>query len=181
MSACLPLAGRRHHNGMVVYVHVFLFPEVDTFVGLVVTPGQALIDTGAQHGVVGPDAYRVIVGKLSEYGLKPRSVPNPGIRATGIGGASDFQGSYEIPAGLGGCSGLLTVHVLDDSCPDVPLLLPVDFCERLGMVLDLNTKKAFWKTINKHSTVARLPTGHLAIDLFEFPANGWENPHESSS
>ena len=140
------------------------------------TPGQALIDTGAQHGVVGPDAYRVIVGELSEYGLKPRPVPNPGIRATGVGGASDFQGSYEIPVGLDGCSGLLTIHVLDDASPEVPLLLPVDFCERLGMVLDQYTK-AFWKIVNKHSIVVRLPTGHLAIDLFEFPANGWNNPH----
>ena len=145
------------------------------------TPGQALVDTGAEHGVVGPAAYRVIVGKLPESGLKPRPVLNPGIRATGVGGASDVQGASEIPVGLDGCSGLLTIHVLDDASPEVPLPLPVGFCDRLGRILDMNTKKVFWKIMNNASSVERVLTGHLANDILEFRANGSKNPHEQAA
>ena len=43
--------------------------------------------------------------------------------ATGIGGDTSFLGTYEIPVGVAGCSGVLTLSVTEKNLP--PLLLPV--------------------------------------------------------
>ena len=34
--------------------------ELDSFIGLTVTPGLALVDTGAQHGVIGPKGFELL-------------------------------------------------------------------------------------------------------------------------
>jgi len=53
--------------------NIFVFPQgaLETFIGLSVAPGYALIDTGAQHGVLGPSSYNHICNVLARFGLKP--------------------------------------------------------------------------------------------------------------
>jgi len=153
--------------------------ELNVFVGLQVAPGYGLLDTGAQHGVLGPDSYEGICTVLAEYGVKPRIVPTLKMNAVGIGGSSNFTKSAEIPVGIAGTSGTLTIHVLPQP---IPLLLPVGFLKNLGMILDLNEMTASWKTLGmRTSDVSEVGAGpHLAINIFEFPKTGWKNPHESS-
>ena len=79
--------------------------ELGTFIGLSVEPGFALIDTGAQHGVLGPSSYDHICDVLARFGLKPRVIPTLKMNAVGIGGSSAFQKSAEIPVGIAGVSG----------------------------------------------------------------------------
>ena len=43
--------------------------DLETFVGLYVCPGYALVDTGAQHGVIGRAAYDQFVQRLAVQGL----------------------------------------------------------------------------------------------------------------
>jgi hypothetical protein len=55
---------------------VFAFPNLaQTLVGLLVTPGFGLIDTGAQHGVIGLSDFNKLCERLAEHGLKPRPLP----------------------------------------------------------------------------------------------------------
>ena len=73
---------------------------LETFVGLAVAPGCALVDTGAQHGVLGPGSYQHICTVLAEFGLKPRVIETLKMNAVGIGGTTKFQLSAEIPVGI---------------------------------------------------------------------------------
>jgi len=163
------------------FVFVVSFIGVDTtvFVGLTVTPGYGLVDTGAQHGVVGTSGYNKLEELLAVHGLKPREVETLSMKAAGVGGTTSFTKSSEIPVGIGGASGLITINVIDQ---DIPLLLPVEFCRGLGMVLDLPDMDIYWKNLDRHSDVHEVGNGgHIAIDIFEFPKTGWINPHENTA
>ena len=143
-----------------------------------VAPGYALIDTGAQHGVLGPSSNNHICDVLARFGLKPGEVPTLKMNAVGIGGSSAFQKSAEIPVGIAGVSGTLTIHVVPQ---EIPLLIPVGFLRKLGMILDLPEMTITWKNLAKKTSevheVGNAP--HLAIDLFQFPTKTlWKNPHD---
>ena len=57
------------------------------FIGLQLSPFLALVDTGAQHAVVGPLAWKNIQQLLSFFGLKPREISTSQIqRVLGIRG-----------------------------------------------------------------------------------------------
>jgi len=152
---------------------------VEAFIGLAVAPGFALVDTGAQHGVLGPEAYKQVVDRLAVHGLKPRIINTLQLIASGVGGTTKFIRSAEIPVGLQGSSGILTIHVIDQ---EIPLLLPVGFCRGLGMIMDTTQMQIHWKAINKTSELHELGTGsHLAIEIFEFPKTGWKCPHSQNN
>ena len=158
----------------------YVCPEVlDTFIGLNVTAGYGLLDTGAQHGVIGLSNYKELCDRLAVQGLKPRKVPTLHANAVGVGGSTSFLSSAEIPVGIQGVSGVVTLNVIDTN---LPLLLPMTFCKKLGMVLDTTNDTATWKHIgNKVSEVVTLPSDHIAIDLLEYPPGGWQNPHQSKT
>ena len=93
--------------------------------------------------------------------------------AKGIGGQSKpFLLSAEIPIAFQGVSGLLTIHVLDET---VPPLLPCKFCRDLGMILDMPNNDIHWTTLGDvHSEMHDVAGTHVAINLFEFPIKGWK-------
>ena len=128
------------------------------FIGHGITRGRAVVDTGAQHAVVGSERFAEIEEELAAYNLTPRVVPTLNMKALGVGGSTSFIKSAEIPIGIGGVSGLVTIHVLPS---DVPLLLPVEFCRK--MQCQLFDEGA---------------GGHFSINIFEFPAEGWRKPYE---
>ena len=127
-------------------IFTFVEGELQTFIGLAVAPGYALVVTGAQHGVLGPSAFLNMSDVLAEFGLKPRIIETLKMNAVGIGGTSSFQKSAEIPVGIAGASGTLTIHVVPQ---EVPFLLHVGFLRKLGMIMDLPEKTNFWKNLNK--------------------------------
>ena len=76
--------GRSRAGGTVVRS----FPVgASLFSGLAVTTGHALVDTGAQSGVVGLYHWQLWVAALAYFGLQPvfKQVP-PNLQAGGIGG-----------------------------------------------------------------------------------------------
>ena len=163
------------HGGF--HFAIFAFPTAaETLIGLLVTPGFALIDTGAQHGVIGLPDYNKLCDRLAAQGLKPRALPLFRANAIGVGGATKFLKSAEVPVGIQGVSGIIDVNVIDT---DLPFLLPMSFCRKAGMILDTIASTATWKNLgDKVSDVVTLDTDHIAIDLLEFPTGGWENPHQ---
>ena len=151
---------------------------MESFIGLYVTPGFALIDTGAQHGVIGKPDYQTLCERLAVQGLKPRILPTFNANAQGVGGTTTFVLSAELPIAIQGVNGVLPINVIDNP---LPFLLPMSFCKKLGMVLDTVENTATWKHIGKVSEVIELPSEHIAIDILEFPPGGWTNPHEQQT
>ena len=172
----LPLdADEDVNDGEAFVMTIFTGVELEIFIGLAVTPGYALVDTGAQHGVLGPHAFKQVCEVLAVHGLKPRIIDTLQLTATGVGGSTKFIQSAEIPVGIKGVSGILTIHMVQQ---EIPLLLPVSFCKQLGMVLDMPEMSIYWKAINRQSDVTEVGTSeHLAIEIFEFGKTGWKNPH----
>ena len=129
--------------------------------------GQALVDTGAQHGIIGLPSYEALVAKLAEYGLKPKQIPTLNVAAAGIGGQTKFLLSAEVPTAIAGCSGIITVHVIEQ---DVPMLLPIGLCKALGMNLRLAENSIAWEGLGgKVSPLSEVEGGeHIAIDILDF-------------
>jgi hypothetical protein len=161
-------------------LYTSIFPEgIGTFIGLTIAPGFALVDTGAQHGVLGPTSYKQVEDRLSVHGLKPRIVETLQLLAAGVGGSTKFILSAEIPIALQGTCGVLTIHVVEQ---ELPLLLPVGFCRGLGMILNTPKMQIYWENIKKTSELHDVGNGeHFAIEIFEFPKTGWKCPHEQSN
>ena len=56
-------------------LYTSILPEgIGSFIGLTIAPGFALVDTGAQHGVLGPTSYKQVEERLTVHGLKPRLI-----------------------------------------------------------------------------------------------------------
>ena len=100
------------------------------FNGLTTSPCHALVDTGAQQGVVGLWHFqRWIICLAMCFDLKPmfRQVPSQA-EAGGIGGSAKVIAVCEMPCGIAGLNALTSWVVLDESDPDqrVPPLLPIN-------------------------------------------------------
>ena len=120
--------------------------SISSFVGLTLTTTHGLVDTGAQHGVIGQEQYECIVAFLRTHGLKPRSLPTQRGGATGVGGESQFILTSEVPTAIKGVCGTVRLNVLSEP---VPFLLPVSFSEHLGMILNMPEKSIYWKHIDR--------------------------------
>ena len=155
---------------------LFIYALVEAFVGINLAPGLGLLDTGAQHGVIGQSDYDKLCIHLSKFGLKPRELPPTIASATGVGGKAMFNKCAQVPIGIQGICGIVTLHVMSS---EVPLLLPMSFCRRLGMVLDTNNNTADWRTLHCVSDVVTTKSEHIAINITEFPKGGWKNPHHN--
>ena len=119
---------------------MFVLSTFSNFSGFVVLAGKALVDTGAQHGVIGLPSYRALVAKLAEQGLKPKQIETLNVAAAGIGGQTKLLLSAETPTAIAGCSGIVTVHAIEQ---DMPMLLldPIRKASQQGSI-----------GINSHST-----------------------------
>ena len=98
--------------------------------------------------------------------------------AQGVGGGSEFVLTAEMPTAIQGYCGTLTVKVVSEP---IPLLLPITFSKALGMVLDMPEQTIFWKNLDCKQSFEELTSGHLAIDVFEFPPSGWKCPHSHAT
>ena len=149
--------------------------NLSTFIGLSLSTSHGLVDTGAQHGVIGKEQYVCVVSFLQTFGLKPRLLPTQRGGASGVGGESQFILTAEVPTAIQGVCGTVKLNVLSEP---IPFLLPVSFSEHLGIILNMPEKSIEWKFIERTQSYIRMPTGHIAVDCFEFPEGGWKNPHE---
>ena len=151
--------------------------NLSTFIGLSLVTSHGLVDTGAQHGVIGKEQYDRVEAYLKTFGLKPRLLPTQRGGASGVGGESQFVLTAEVPTAIQGVCGTVKLNVLTEP---IPLLLPVSLSEHLGMILNMPEKSIEWKYIGQKQSYTRMPTGHIAVDCFEFPEGGWKNPHEDT-
>ena len=89
-----------------------------------------------------------VKGVLASFGLKPRMIPITLTQAVGIGGPCRLEFAAETPFGIGGICGVLTIHGVD---ADIPLVIPVDLCIKLGMIMDTPRRFVHWQYLGKTS------------------------------
>ena len=152
-----------------------IFTIEASFIGLMVPPRFGILDTGAQHGVIGTPALELLCKELARHGLKVREIAPESDGANGIGGGAQLLRAVQVPIGLGGVSGLLTLNVVEQ---DAPLLMPGYLNRKLGMVLNCPEDRVDWKNINTSSKIVWLPSDHMICDIMEYPKSGWKNPHD---
>eukprot|EP00971_Amphidinium_carterae_P190729 3784927-Amphidinium_carterae.1 len=146
----------------------YAYPVLDKFVGLQMTSNLALIDTGAESGVMGSKARERLVCELAKYGLTPQRVPAARTSASGVGGKVIVEEVLQFPIGVAGHRGTLKAAVLPD--PEVPVLLPANMLLQLGAVLNLPERTIHWTRLGDGAkqSVKILPSGHMAIDILDF-------------
>eukprot|EP00971_Amphidinium_carterae_P147531 2923798-Amphidinium_carterae.1 len=136
---------------------------------------HGLIDTGAQSAVCGKQRWQRIVEHLAKQNLRPVQLAQPAMGTTqGIGGPVTVLASYNLPIGVAGVNGLITVTVLES---DAPFLIPIPLLFSLGLQLDLAKKRCTWQKLDgRTSQILVLQSQHIALPLFSFPVSGWKLP-----
>ena len=82
--------------------------------------GTALVDTAAQHGLVGSKTLQRHDALLQQmYGLQVQHSPEDGGKVTGVCGMEENPGIAYVPIGLAGKCGMLRVQIVGG---DVPFL-----------------------------------------------------------
>ena len=95
-----------------------------TFVGIVTSATEGVVDTAAEDGCCGSLALAEIDKALRKKGLKVAWRPTAGSQpCSGIGGRAEPLGQADIPVGILGVNGVIRVNVIKDT-PDfrIPLL-----------------------------------------------------------
>ena len=162
-----------------MYLHVVVFP--DWFMGLIIRPTHAIVDTGAQSGVVGLYNWqRWMICLVYGYGLRPafRPVP-PNSSAHGVGGGSEVLILCDIPVGVAGCNGLQQWAVVRDPSPSnrVPPLLPIGTMKKIGSLHDAESRKLCAKALNKVIHLNELSNcAHQTMSLLQINEKGWSLP-----
>eukprot|EP00971_Amphidinium_carterae_P338719 6476216-Amphidinium_carterae.1 len=143
------------------------------FVGLVTADDSAVVDTGAENGVIGEQAMKRLEQSLMGKGLRVQDLKGKASNTNGIGGQAQVIRRCLIPIGLGGQNGYLKTTVIRG---EVPLLLPIRLMEMLGAVISLPEHTIYWQAVKKRSTMVQLPSGHVTVNIAEYGERGWRAP-----
>eukprot|EP00971_Amphidinium_carterae_P269903 5354348-Amphidinium_carterae.6 len=147
-----------------------------SFIGLTVEASMAVLDTGAQSAVIGKQEaleFSQLSHALESRGLRSMRLDVvPSQQTRGIGGKATVLSVQQVPIGICGVPGLLTVQVLDQ---DLPLLLHIGFMKGLGCVLNLEKMTCAWGRLGgRASHLHEAPSGHLLISVLE--CKQWRPP-----
>ena len=136
------------------------------FLGTHRTSGTALVDTAAQHGLVGHDTLDDHDRLLQRsHGLRVQWSSESGGSVRGVCGAEETTQIAYVPVGLGGKSGVLRVQVVPG---DIPFLLPAYFLTELEAVIDMKHATIMYMALGVKQTMNRLSTGHVSVSIIEF-------------
>ena len=128
--------------------------------------GTALVDTAAQHGLVGIQTLQDHDHLLrNSFGLQVQWSQESGGTVRGVCGAEETTKIAYVPIGLGGKSGVLRVQVVPG---DIPFLLPAYFLSDLGAVIDMKHATIMYMNLGIKQTMKRLHTGHVSVSIVEF-------------
>ena len=145
----------------------------DIYVGLAVTTGHALVDTGAQGAVIGLHYFQLWAKALAtQYGLRPLYLNDPtNSVASGVGGDSKVLGRGLMPCGVAGIHGIEPWQIMEDPSADKPTpgLLPISWIRKRDALVDVTACKM---TLRNHDNVVcnlvDLPTGHQSTSMLDF-------------
>ena len=134
---------------------------------------HGIVDTAAQGGLIGESALNRLSQQLKARGLQVRWSSKPA-QAHGIGGAAEVRGVAEIPVGIGGVNGLIEATVVKE---EVPFLLSIKFLKDVDAVVNLPKGQLELSRFGVTTPLMHLPSGHVAVDVLNFPNGVWNLPH----
>ena len=103
------------------------------FATAIETPGRALVDTAAQHGLIGQETLSKLDQHLAnQFGMRIKRTNEDGGTVRGVCGSEERTPIAYVPIGIGGCSGLLRVQIVPGA---VPCLLPAYLLTDIWAVL----------------------------------------------
>eukprot|EP00435_Cladocopium_sp_Y103_P055892 s1739_g18.t1 len=145
---------------------------------------EGVVDTAAEEAVVGSQSFNGMREELRSAGLRPVPVRRPSSQCAGIGGAARLCGAYDVPTSIAGVLGILRFTVIEDGTgPNgfvTPPLIPISYLETVGASLDLQYDT--YVTADGHTAqMRRLPSGHRAINMFDFDSSPWKLPQHMQS
>ena len=146
-----------------------------SFVGLSTEAQCGVVDTAAQNGLIGKNAFDRLEEALHRKGLRVVWSQKKGL-ARGVGGDAVSIGVAEIPLGIGGVNGILEATVITD---DVPLLIPVNLLTDLHAKIDLKDEVISLQRFGCEVRMKRLPSGHFSIPIMHYDSTGWKAPSEA--
>ncbi len=153
----------------------FLPKRGSEFHGITTHREHAVVDTAAQGGLIGKPALMRLEHVLKEFGLKVRKM-NKVAQARGIGGEAHVCGVVEIPIAVSGVNGVVEATVVEE---DVPLLLSIRFLREVHAVVDIATGRLHLTKFGTSTCLHDLPSGHVAVNIVDFPEEGWSAPQEA--
>eukprot|EP00435_Cladocopium_sp_Y103_P012453 s1110_g3.t1 len=139
------------------------------------------VDTAAEQAVVGSQSFNGMREELKSACFRPVPVRRPSSQCAGIGGAARLCGAFDVPTSIAGVLGILIFTVIEDGAgPNgfvTPPLIPISYLETVGASLDLLYDT--YVTADGHTTqMRRLPSGHRAINMFDFDITPWKLPQK---
>eukprot|EP00435_Cladocopium_sp_Y103_P022720 s4252_g5.t1 len=145
------------------------------FYGLTTAPCLGVVDTAAQDGLIGSKALERLKEQLANCGLQVKWTGKQA-KAHGVGGQAKVLGIIAIPLGIAGSSGILEATVVEG---EIPLLLPIKMLRQLRAVIDLEQSCLSFVGMRKSVPLTVLPSGHIAIEIFQFEEGGFRCPVEA--
>ena len=154
-----------------------------SFVGLVVRAAHALVDTGAQSGVIGIHYFRLWVGLLAKhYGLQPLFFPVPENQsAGGVGGRATIVAIAKMPIGIAGVPGLMEWAVMEDVSEEdaTPPLLPNVYFKQTDAIIEPRQRVMTLRGCGgAKANLIDLPSEHQTTSIMDFGGEPWEMPKE---
>ena len=160
-------------------IRMIAYPSI--FAGLSTSPCHALVDSGAQDGVIGLwhwQRWAICLAKC--HGCQPVFYPLPHIETGGIGGAAKAIAICDMPTGLAGLNGITRWAILDEKDPGqrVPPLISIKLLKLLDAVHEPKCKKLTLRDAGVTVLLEELPSEHQTMSLMQFAPDGWSLSEE---
>ena len=136
-----------------------------------------LVDTAAQGGLIGRSRLQELEEALGRKGMKVKWL-NKKAQARGVGGDAHVCGVVQIPVGIAGVNGLIETTVVEEK---VPFLLSIKFLREVDAIVDLVRSRLELKRFGQGCRLWSMQTGHIGVDVMNFPKGGWKMPSEAVS
>eukprot|EP00439_Symbiodinium_sp_Y106_P086029 s529_g30.t2 len=142
-------------------------------------PGRALIDTAAQHGLIGRETLEKMDNHLQQnFGVRVQHTSEDGGTVRGVCGVEEKTPIAYIPVGVAGYCGQLRVQIVPGS---VPCLVPAYLLTDLGSVIDMRSMRIYHTHINCMQSMSQKHSGHVEVSLTEFGPQGFRVPLHAMS
>ena len=144
---------------------------------LMLPGGHAIVDPGASQDLIGLKSYERLKQQLGKVGLQTIELSEEPCSASGIGGKASSVLTALCPCVLGGVPGIIKLTVVAE---DVPQLLSVGLLELTGAVIHVSSGRVVFENFGKEMTGKKLETGHLTLDITEWPGGIFPVPQQVS-
>ena len=135
--------------------------------------GCALIDTAAQHGLIGAQTLEAHDRFLqNNFRLRIQVTDEVGGTVKGVCGSEQVTKVAYIAIGVGGKPGVLRVQVVPGV---IPCLVPAYLLTDAGAIIDMPGSRVCYTHVGALQNMTRRSSGHMEVNMCEF-GESWKIP-----